>query len=512
LLFEVRDTGIGIPPDKQEKIFRAFEQEDTSTTRKYGGTGLGLSIASRLVALMGGQVRVTSAPDRGSTFTFTARLGLQPQPGGGPPSTAHRPPVLLQRLPVLIVDDNATNRRILEEWLRGWQMKPVTVADGLAALDALWHGVACGRPYPLVLLDARMPDTDGLTLAAQIRQRSELSATRLILLTSGDRPGDPARVRDLHIEAHLLKPVPQDELLETISRVMGRSEEDRVTRWPAEKVTEEPPRSRVTRPSSRPLRVLVAEDNEFNAQLLEQLLVRRGHTVWLAGNGREALTLAAEGAFDLLLLDVHMPEMDGFQVARTIRERERAAGGHLPIIALTARSRQEDRERCLAAGMDEFLSKPVRAADLWAVLERRSRSPGAGPPAPVPAAERAGRGLLDPSVLWAACGGDADMLRKLCRSFQARLPEHLAALADALRAGDAARLREVAHKLAGMLAVFSTAAGEAALALEDHAAHGRLDEARPLVARVEVLAAELARLADHLSLESLRQRTGTDPG
>ena len=225
LQFEVRDTGIGIPQDRQEKIFRAFEQEDTSTTRRYGGTGLGLTIASRLAALMGGRITVDSEPGRGSTFTFTARFGRQSHP---PEQVAVGPPVLLHNMPVLVVDDNATNRRILEEWLRGWRMKPAAVGDGLAALDALWHGTARGRPYALVLLDARMPDTDGLAPAAHIRQRAELSATPIILLTSGDRPGDAARFREQRVNAHLLKPVQQDELLETIYRVMSPTAKGRV--------------------------------------------------------------------------------------------------------------------------------------------------------------------------------------------------------------------------------------------------------------------------------------------
>ncbi len=217
----MRDTGIGIPPDQQERIFRAFEQEDTSTTRKYGGTGLGLTIASRLVALMGGTITVDSAPGRGSTFAFTARFGRQPHP---PEPVPAQPPVSLHNLPVLVVDDNATNRHILAEWLRGWQMDPTAVGDGMAAMDALWHRAANGRPYALVLLDARMPDADGLTVAAMIRERAELAATRIILLTSGERPGDPARIRELRIDAQLLKPVQQDELLETIYRVMSRSQ------------------------------------------------------------------------------------------------------------------------------------------------------------------------------------------------------------------------------------------------------------------------------------------------
>ena len=223
LRFTVRDTGIGIPRDQHERIFRAFEQEDSSTTRKYGGTGLGLTIAARLVALMGGQIAVESEPGRGSTFAVTARFGLQPHPTE---PLAARPPVLLRGLRVLVVDDNPTNRHILEEWLRGWQMDPAAVGDGLAAMGALWDAASLGQPYPLVLLDARMPDTDGLAVAAWIRERAALSAIRIILLTSGDRPGDPARSRELRIDAHLLKPVLQDELLEAIYRVMSRADGD----------------------------------------------------------------------------------------------------------------------------------------------------------------------------------------------------------------------------------------------------------------------------------------------
>jgi PAS domain S-box-containing protein len=509
LHFEVKDTGIGIPPDQQERIFRAFEQEDTSATRKYGGTGLGLTIAARLVALMGGTITVESTPGRGSTFAFTARFGRQPHP---PEPAQARPPVSLHNLPVLVVDDNATNRHILAEWLRGWQMNATAVGDGMAAMDALWHRAANGRPYALVLLDARMPDADGLTVAAMIRERAELAAVSIILLTSGERPGDPARVRELRIDAQLLKPVQQDELLETIYRVMSRDRgSGRVVNgeWSRGSSQQSAPGATHSSPVSTPLHILVAEDDDLSAQVLEQALVRQGHRVRLAGNGRAVLALAEKGGYDLLLLDVHMPEMDGFQVVQAIRERELTAGGHLPIIALTARSRKEDRERCLAAGMDDFQTKPIRPADLLAAIskvmsgDRRVTGEEAGPsssPVPRPSS------LVTPTVLLAACGGDPGLLGKMCQTLAARVPEHLAELRQALRDRDATRLRDVAHKCCGMLSEFSAAAGDLAGTLEELGAETQLDKAGPVLEQLETMAHELVKQADGITVDALRRQ------
>jgi two-component system, sensor histidine kinase and response regulator len=514
LQFEIRDTGIGIPPDQQERIFRAFEQEDTSTTRKYGGTGLGLTIAARLVTLMGGTITVASplnagAPGKGSTFAFTAHFGRQPYP---PEPVPAPPTVSLHDLPVLVIDDNATNRHILAEWLRGWQMNPSAVGDGMAAMDALWHRAANGRPYALVLLDARMPDSDGLTVAAMIRERAELAATRIILLTSGERPGDPARFRELRIDAQLLKPVQQDELLEAIYRVMAKGA--RAEGREASEKASLAPSALAPRPSplAPRLHILVAEDNELSAQVLQQALVRQGHRVRLASDGREVLALAEQGGFDLLLLDVHMPELDGFQVVQAVRERELTAGGHLPIIALTARSRKEDRERCLATGMDDFQTKPIRPADLLAAIQRVLRNEGRGASkgaqTEFPASESPSLtprpSLLAPRVLLAACGGDPTLLRKMCQTLTARVPEHLAALRDALREQDAPRLREAAHKSCGMLSEFSTTGGDLAGNLEDLAAGTHLDKAGPILEQLEAVAHELLQQIDRLTVEVLR--------
>lgn len=494
LSFEVSDTGIGIAPDKQEKIFRAFEQEDTSTTRKYGGTGLGLSIASRLAVLMGGKITVDSAPGQGSTFVFTARCGLQARPSE---PVSVKPARLLRDLRVLIVDDNATNRRILMEWLNGWQMLPAAVSDGAAAMNALWQGVALGRPYALVLLDARMPDMDGLALVAIIRQRAELSGCRIILLTSGDRPGDLVRFQELQIDARLLKPVQQNELLETIYQVIGRTEGEASPAWEA---------APTPVPASVPLHIVLAEDNEFNAQHLERLLVLRGHRVQLATNGREALTLAQQAVFDLLLLDIHMPQLDGFQVVQALREREQSTGGHLPVIALTARSRNEDRRQCLAAGMDDYLSKPIRAADLFAAIDRVVSVQGVGPGVPTNVGGRAR--LLDPVVLLAACGGVAKLLGEMCQNFKSAAPASLTEIRAAIRDRDAPRLHEAAHKLYGTITAFSTVAGQVVSDLEDCAVRGHLEEAQPLVTRLETMMQDVIQQVESLSLEALRRQVG----
>ena len=488
--FSVRDTGIGISREKQSSIFRAFEQEDTSTTRKYGGTGLGLTISSRLVTLMGGNIEVESQPGHGSMFSFTALFGRQAHQ---PPAGARAASVSLRDLRVLVVDDNAVNRQIMEQWLREWKMEPTSVGDAMAAMDALWHGVAVRKPHALVLLDMRMPDTDGLALADRIRERTELSASRILLLTSGDRPADLARLRHPRLDGHLLKPVQRDELLETIYSIMRQANGAEVPLGTAEDAAHS-----TTRRDGAPLRILVAEDSEFNAQLMEKLLTKRGHAVRVVTNGREAIANAAD--CDLLLLDVHMPEMDGFQVIRSIRDQERVSGGHLPVIALTARSRKEDRELCLRAGMDEFLAKPIQALEVWAAIERVVSTP-----AP---AERTTPGLVDSRVLLAACGGDAAILRGICDTLRARLPDYLAAVTGAFGDHDAPRLREAAHKLSGMVGAFSTAAGALASQLEDHAARGQLEEAAGLIEELNEISEKLPEAVSALSIEKLRFDTG----
>jgi PAS domain S-box-containing protein len=503
--FSVSDTGIGIPLDKQHKIFQAFEQEDSSTTRRYGGTGLGLAISARLVALMHGEIGVESAPGRGSTFRFTARFGLQPDQPGRP---VVPPLVELQGLRVLVVDDNATNRRILEGWLRTWRTEPTAVAGGLEALDALWRASAAGRPFPLVVLDARMPGVDGPALAELIRQSPELAPTRIILLTSDDLHGEVARFRELGIAAWAMKPVQQEELLEIIYRVLSRpapneAATDRMAR--ADREDEPPPIAAEPAASAARLRVLLAEDNDFNQQLVDHLLRRRGHDVVVAPDGRKALDALEHGPFDLLLLDIQMPELDGFQVIEDLRRRERTAGGHLPVVGLTAHAMKEDRERCLRAGMDDYLSKPIRSAELFAVIDRVL----AGRPAseaPRAAAAEPGT-VLDADTLLAACDDDPVLLEKLVRVFRDNAPGSLARVREAIARREPAQLRESAHRLRGLLATFSPGAAQAAALLEAMGAGGELSDAASALETLVDLIERLGPALEDLPIEELRRQS-----
>ncbi|MGL4549991.1 MAG: response regulator, partial [Gemmataceae bacterium] len=348
----VSDTGIGIPPDKLAGVFRPFEQADASTTRRFGGTGLGLTISAQLVELMGGHVGVESEVGRGSTFSFTARFGLAPTPADAP----FGPPASLEGLRVLAVDDNPTNRRILAGILTGWRMRPTLAPDAQEALTELRRAADAGEPYPLVLLDAHMPGMDGFQLAASIQQLPNLADAAIVMLTSAGHPEDVGQCRSLGIGAYLLKPLKQSDLLATLLTIL-----DRARRRPAA----EP----AAADAGRRLRVLLAEDNLVNQRLAVRLLEKEGHRVSVVGDGQAALDALAREAFDVVLMDVQMPGLDGLEATRRQRERE-AGGARVPIVALTAHAMKGDRERCLEAGMDGYVSKPLAARELAAELGR----------------------------------------------------------------------------------------------------------------------------------------------
>ncbi len=379
LHISVTDTGIGIPAAKQQRIFQAFEQADQSTTRLYGGTGLGLAIVSKLVAVMQGTIWVESQMGRGSTFHFTTLLALQ---GGSP-----RRPVSLPKqwhdLHVLVVDDNATNRQILEEVLRNWRLTPTVVDSGAAALAALEQASDRGTPFGLVILDVQMPSMDGISVAQQIKANPRLWAAPLILLSSSNQIDDE-RCRNLHVAACLSKPIKQSDLFNCLINVL-RGPGDSEASLHATPTIDGTDHGVDLNPS-RPLVILLAEDNVVNQRVAVGILEKRGHTVVVAHNGKEAIQAIATQQFDLVLMDLQMPEMDGIEAARRIRQLEAPRGEHTPIVAMTAHAMKGDREDCLQAGMDDYLSKPVQVNELLATIERLTAACGDAHPTARPEA------------------------------------------------------------------------------------------------------------------------------
>ena len=362
LRFTVADTGIGIAREKCCSIFDPFTQADTSTTRKYGGTGLGLTISARLVSMMGGTMWVESELGQGSRFHFTVQLQSADahEIRVGTPAT----PQILRGVRVLVVDDNQTNRRILEGMLNRWEMITTTVPGGEEALAQMSAARESGIAFGLILTDSHMPGMDGFALIECIRRKPEYSAATIMMLTSSGHRGDAARCQELGVAAYLLKPIRQSELREAVARVLAAPRQEGaiplITRYSVQ-VTAEPRNS---------LRILVAEDNLVNQRLATRLLEKRGHHVAVAGNGQQALAALEKENFDLVLMDLQMPETDGFESAAAIRAKERITGEHVPIVALTAHAMKGDREKCLAAGMDGYLSKPIRPQELDAVLNQ----------------------------------------------------------------------------------------------------------------------------------------------
>jgi two-component system, sensor histidine kinase and response regulator len=360
LHFVVSDTGIGIPSEKLQSIFNPFDQADTSTTRKYGGTGLGLTISSRLLSLMGGRIWVNSQVGRGTEFHFTLPLEVV----DAKPTVADRTEQeVLRGVKVLVVDDNKTNRCILQGMLTRWQMNPTMTASGSQALAENLAAWKAGAPYKLMITDLLMPEMDGFSLVEHIRQTPGLSAPTIMMLTSSGERGDAARCRELGIAAYLMKPVRRSELRQAIAQVLGHREQQGprplVTRYSAKHAQD----------SDTVLSVLLVEDNAINELLATRLLEKRGHRVRVVGDGRQALEALQTETFDVVLMDLQMPVMDGFEATAAIRQQERSTGTRQPIIALTAHALKGDRERCLANGFDGYLSKPINIEELDNILD-----------------------------------------------------------------------------------------------------------------------------------------------
>jgi signal transduction histidine kinase/DNA-binding response OmpR family regulator len=475
----ISDTGIGIPADKQRLIFEPFIQADGSTTRQYGGSGLGLAITGKLVQLMAGQLWVESAVGTGSTFHVTARVGVD---HGVPAESVPIDAMDVRALPVLVVGDNATNRRILVELLSHWQMRPVAVASGAAALAALYQARAASTPFPLVLLDAHMPELDGFALAEQILQHAGWAEATIMMLTSGGQRGDAARCRALGIAAYLTKPITQSELWEAIGQALRQSagHAPRPTVITQHTLREGKPR----------LRILLAEDHPVNQQLAVRLLEKQGHSVVVVGDGLAALAALAQHTFDLMLMDVQMPKMDGLATTVAIRAREQMSGGHLPIVAMTAHAMKGDQERCLAAGMDGYVAKPITRDALDAVLSQVLGRPLP----PMPPADQV---PIELTNALSTVDGDHALLQEMIQVFLDDYPVKIDALRSAIAQGAAQALERTAQSLTDTLGLFGrTAASELADELETLGRAGHVRGAAAILRRLE---RELQRMSDVLA-------------
>ena len=465
LHFTVKDTGIGIPAEKQALIFEAFAQADSSTTRRFGGTGLGLAICSQLVELMRGKVWVHSSPGKGSIFHFTTKFGRADA------SAVAGPAKMLSRMSVLVVDDNQTNRRILQEILARWNMRPVTADSAKSAMAAIEAGLAWKDPFALALLDGHMPEIDGFMLAEQIARDPRLAGMKLILLTSAGHSEDVKRAQQAGVSGYLVKPIKQSELFDAIIASTSES------------VSRQPRRAkRKKAPSTRGLRVLLAEDNPVNQKLESRLLEKLGHEVTIVENGKLAVSESESGNFDLIVMDVQMPEMDGLEATRVIRSRENAGRNRLPILALTAHAAVEDCERCLTAGMDSYVSKPIRLAalqeaiaqvfagqdqDAIKLLAETQQDTASLPP-----------GLIDEKKILQGLAGDRELMADVLRLFIEDSVRLLREMHTAVARTNPETIRHVAHALKGSIANLSSGpARELAAEMEQMGKRGELESA-----------------------------------
>jgi PAS domain S-box-containing protein len=508
LHFSVADTGIGIPPEKVKSIFNAFEQADGSITRKYGGTGLGLSISSQLIELMGGRIWVESEAGRGSTFHFTVRFGIH---HGSLADNERTSLASLRDLPVLIVDDNATNRRILELVTTNWHMKPTLAESGPQALQMLDVALERDEPFGLVLLDAQMPGMDGFTLAENIKRRVEMSKATIMMLSSAGQLGDAQRCRALGLAAYLTKPVKQSELLDAIMLTMN----------PVAEVVE-PVASQATTSKVSPAcevrgwRILLAEDNLVNQRVAVRTLEKMGHSVAVVPNGREAIAALAKAQFDLVVMDVQMPVMDGLEATRAIRQQEQTTGGHLPIVAMTAHAMTGNKEQCLDAGMDAYASKPIQPKELGETItqvmarfggsatERPALSSDTGaiqqplsdasqqPSVDAQPADRRSPDIVDMKALLERLGGDPDLLIEIVGIYLEDGPRLLEDMRQAIARHDGQSLANAAHQYKGTALNLSAepAAGVAAQ-LEQIGRSSNLDGVEEVLEHLEQEAAAL---------------------
>jgi len=522
LHFVVRDTGIGIAPDNLERIFEAFEQADNSATRHFGGTGLGLTISTHLVTMMKGRIWVESELGQGSRFHFLASCGVSAATSG----ERHVLEVeLLKGTRVLIVDDNATNRRILRDTLLQWAMVPVLASNGPAALALLSQTAPEKQHYDLIIVDSQMPGMDGFTVLEEIRHIRELPASCVMMLTSADRPEDRERCKQLDVAAYLIKPVSQPDLLRCIREVLGE-------RQPGL----EPGPSKRSFPGRRPLDILLAEDNLTNQHVARSMLEQLGHSVTIAANGKDAVEAFRSATFDFVFMDIQMPVLNGYAATALIRQQRQHAAIKVPIIAMTAHAMSSDRDKCLAAGMDDYISKPISMDNLSAVLERNCAGAGKGvvidSDKPAATEDAAHDHAITPSVarppelaessadapdtlnldlVLHRFGGNKDLLLKAAKMFTDESQALLTALEQARSAGDHSALESAAHTLKGLCRMFEVnQTAKLALQLEIVAREGNLggqDQIQRLKAATERAAQIIAQLEGRLANPSALARS-----
>ena len=487
LHFTVADTGIGIPQADQGKIFEAFSQADSSTTRKYGGTGLGLAIADQLARMMGGQVWVESKVGEGSRFHVTTVCGLQDKSSS--PAEADGA-AALHGVDILVVDDNASSRASLMEALTSWGTKPVAATSGQAALITLARARREGRSFRMALVDAAMPGLDGY---ATVKGMANLGgpAPVSVLMLPADRRGEASRCQERGVKACVIKPVLSQELQDVLLSALGIEHEP--TPQPAP--PQDADQGRLPE-GQAPLRILLAEDNVVNQRLARRILEKRGHHVQTVSNGQEVLAALDQAPFDVILMDLEMPQMGGLKAAAAIRERELATGGHVPIVAMTAHAMQGDRQRCLEGGMDGHVAKPIRPQVLFGVLEevRRKALPRLRDPVPLPSPEAPTEDVLDlPSAL-ARVDGDTDLLREVAQLFLETCPGSLDQLRAAAGTGNWSAVAQLAHMVKGTVSNFSArGAVEAAVNLYAAATEGNATASQTALEHLEVQLDRLQR-------------------
>ncbi|MFQ5646119.1 MAG: response regulator [bacterium] len=491
LHFIVVDTGIGIPAEKQKLIFAPFSQADGSMTRKYGGTGLGLAISSKLVERMQGRIWLESEEGKGSKFHFTCKFGLQDLPKDDQMTAEMEK---LSGLTVLVADDNATNRSLMKELLINWKMKPIMVESGQKALETIKK--AGKEAFSLLIIDSQMPEMDGFALIERIKNIEQNSC--IMMLTSYGKHGDAARCRELGINSYLRKPIKSNDLLSAIKKLIGC--------WSPEEENPDLITTHTLLENRRYLHILLVEDKAINQELAVIMVNSWGHTVVVANNGKEALEALEKKEFDLVLMDIQMPEMDGFEATAIIREKEKKTGGHMPIIAMTAHAMKGDRERCLEAGMDDYVSKPIVAKKLFDAIERLAGDKKKAAPAALkiiseipPKAvneipeitektepENQEKKIFDRNAIMTRVNGNINLLLKIIGLFQEDCPKMLAEIRQAIEAGDSKALERSAHALKGSVSHFEAHASfEAALSLEKTGRNGDLSSAKDTLALLE---------------------------